>query len=141
MSESQLILKRWADVWSAHFFFVPSRPKMKQTAKRHIASWLLLAVFLPMLMLSSLHFHEVSQTIETECSDCVHHSCHGHMTATASWSHDCVLCQFLTLLMLAAIMMAVTIYVHVCKKYSAQSLCDCHTSCCGAIVTRGPPSI
>ena len=24
------------------------------------------------------------------------HNCHGHLTQSATWMHDCVLCQFLT---------------------------------------------
>ena len=133
--------EKWIFLWLFARLFVPLRPKMKQTAKRHIASWMLLAVFLPMLMLSSLHFHEVTQTIETECADCVHHSCHGHMTATSAWSHDCVLCQFVTLTMLTAAVMAVTLYVHVCKKSQAQPLCGYCAVSCGTIVTRGPPTV
>jgi hypothetical protein len=109
--------------------------------RRQLSACILLAVFLPMLIFSSLHIHEIPQTTDTECSDCVHHNCHGHLTAMATWAHDCVLCQFLTLSMLSAVMLAVTIYVHVCKKYHAQPLCGCHTACCGAIVTRGPPSV
>ena len=129
--------------WGGNVFcsFIRTFVAVKLTKKQQIASWLLLAVFVPMLLLSSVHIHETGETIATECVDCEHHSCHGHMTVTPHWAHDCVLCQFLTLPMLAAIMMAVTIYVHVCKKCSAQSLCDCHTSCCGAIVTRGPPAV
>ena len=115
--------------------------RMNQETRRHIASWMLLAVFVPMLLLSSVHVHETGETIETECADCVHHNCHGHLTAMATWAHDCVLCQFLTFSMLAAVMLAVMVYVHVCKKYHAQPLCGCHTACCGAIVTRGPPSV
>ena len=57
--------------------------------KRHIASWVLLAVFLPMLLLSSFHIHETGETVKTECTDCVHHNCHGHLTQVASWG--CVL--------------------------------------------------
>ena len=93
-----------------------------------------------MQVLSWLHIHEDSQTIDTECTAGVHHNCHGHLTATASWSHDCVLCQFLTLPMLTAAVIAVTVYVHVSKKYHAQPLCGCYATCCGIIVTRGPPS-
>lgn len=109
--------------------------------RRQISAIVLLAVFLPMLMLSSLHFHESPQVIDTECNDCVHHNCHGHLTATATWAHDCVLCQFITLPMLTAIIVAVMIFVHVCKKFRAQPLCACHTACCGTIVTRGPPTV
>ena len=111
------------------------------TTKRHLASWLLLAVFLPMLVFSSLHVHEgaVSQA-EKECTDCTHHNCHGHLTQTATWAHDCVLCQFLTLTMLTAAAAAVTVYIHVCKLSYSQPLCSHHAACCGNIVTRGPPS-
>ena len=90
---------------------------MKMMRKRHIASWLLLAVFLPMLVF------------------------YGHLTQTASWAHDCVLCQFLTLTMLTAALMAVTVYIHVCKKHHVQPSIGYHTTCCGMIVTRGPPSV
>ena len=115
---------------------------MNQKARRHIAWWLLLAVFLPMLLLSSVHVHGTEGTIgETECADCVHHSCHGHMTSTAAWTHDCVLCQFLTLTSLTAAVLAITAYIQVSKKCQAQPLCGCHTACCGLIVTHGPPSL
>ena len=109
--------------------------------KRHIASWLLLAVFVPMLLLSSVHIHETGEIIEAECADCVHHSCHGHMTAAATWAHDCVLCQFLTLTMLTAAMMVVTLYILVCKCNLAQPLHNIRAVCCGTIDTRGPPTI
>ncbi len=93
-----------------------------------------------MLLLSSVHIHETGESIKTECADCVHHNCHGHMTVTPHWAHDCVLCQFLTLPILAAIML-VTVYVQVCKKSYAQPLCGYHAYSCGTIVTRGPPTI
>ena len=87
--------------------------------KRHIASWLLLAVFVPMLLLSSVHIHETA----------------------ATWAHDCVLCQFLTLTMLTAAMMVVTLYILVCKCNLAQPLHNIRAVCCGTIDTRGPPTI
>ena len=108
--------------------------------RRQISAFFLLAVFLPMLALSSLHIHEAPQAIDTECSDCVHHNCHGHLTAIATWAHECVLCQFLTLPMFVAVILAVTVYINVCKKFRAQTLCICHRACCGTIVTRGPPT-
>ena len=114
---------------------------MKLANKRHMAAWMLLAVFVPILLLSSIHIHETGDTTTTECNDCVHHSCHGHLSSVASWDHDCVLCQFLTLTMLAAAVMAVTLYVHVCIKSYAQPLCGFRTNSCGNIVTRGPPTL
>ncbi|MBR4729239.1 MAG: hypothetical protein IK075_03155 [Prevotella sp.] len=115
---------------------------MKLTTKRHIASWMLLAVFVPMLVLSSLHVHKASSSVaETECSDCVHHNCHGHLAQTTIAIHDCVLCQFLTLKMLAVAIVAVTLYIHVCRIYYAQPLRSDYAACCGIIVTRGPPTV
>ena len=109
--------------------------------RRQLSAIILLAVFLPMLVLSSVHIHESDEAIKTECADCVHHSCHGHLTALTTWAHDCVLCQFLTLTMLTAAVMVVTLYVHVCKCNHAQPLHAFRAVCCGTIVTRGPPTM
>lgn len=114
---------------------------MNLTTIRHIASWILLAVFVPMLLLSSLHVHEEAASLwDTECTDCVHHCCHGHLSQAVSWVHDCVTCQFLTLTMLTAIAVTVALFVHVCRKYHAQPLCGHYAVCCGTKDTRGPPS-
>ena len=95
-----------------------------------------------MLVLSSVHTHQASSSaVEMECAGCVHHNCHGHLTQTATAIHDCVLCQFLTLKMLTAAIVAVTLYIHVCRIYHAQPLRSDYAACCGIIVTRGPPSV
>ena len=65
--------------------------------KRHIASWVLLAVYLPLLLFSSLHIHETSNVRDAECAECVHHQCHGHLAQLSDGMHQCVLCQFLTI--------------------------------------------
>lgn len=70
---------------------------MNPVMKRHIAAWLLLAVYVPMLLLSSLHFHEPSQEMEPTCTECVGHQCHGHLIQLSGGMHQCVLCQVLTL--------------------------------------------
>ena len=115
---------------------------VNRTKKQRFASLLLLAVFVPMVVFSSLHVHGDSfPDTETECTDCVHHSCHGHLTQTSLLAHDCVLCQFLTLTTLTATVMAVRVFTHVCKTNHAQPLCSHHAACCGFIVTRGPPSV
>ena len=111
---------------------------MKATIRRIIAAYVLLAVFLPMLLLSSLHVHETTQRTDTEC---VHDHCGGHLTQITTELHDCVLCQFLTLSMLTAAVMAVTVYIHVCKNHHAQLLCGYQTACCGITFKRGPPTM
>jgi len=90
-----------------------------------------------MLVLSTLHVHETIQRADTEC---VHDHCGGHLTQIKTELHDCVLCQFLTLPMLTAAVMAVTVYIHVCRKYHAQPLCGYYAACCGITFRRGPPS-
>jgi hypothetical protein len=76
---------------------------MKMMAKRHIASMVLLAVFLPMLLLSSFHIHPEIHLEEDECEACVHHQPHaGHFGNQTFCSFDCVLCQFLSLPFLMA---------------------------------------
>lgn len=113
---------------------------VKQDTKRHIASWVLLAIYLPMLVFSSVHVHEDSYTAnEIECTDCVHHSCHGHLMQDAVWTHDCVLCQFLSLTMLTATLVAVTVYIQVCSNNNVWYASGNYAACSGIIVTRGPP--
>ena len=67
------------------FFRTFAAEYMKLANKRHMAAWMLLAVFVPILLLSSIHIHETGETTTTECNDCVHHSCHGHLSSVASW--------------------------------------------------------
>ncbi len=115
---------------------------MNWTLKQHIASWLLLAVFVPMLLLSSVHVHEnISSEADTECINCVHHDCHGHLTQMVSWTHNCTLCQFLLLTFLAANLGAAFVYINVSKHYRAQYANGYASAYCGFNVTRGSPSI
>lgn len=76
---------------------------MKMMTKRHVSSIVLLAVFLPMFLLSSFHVHPDLHQEEGECKECVHHQPHaGHFGNQTFCSFDCVLCQFLTLPFLLA---------------------------------------
>ena len=111
-----------------------------KTTRRQISAFFLLAVFLPMLLLSSLHIHESTENGEATFTECLHNHCGGHLTQITTHLHDCVLCQLLTLPVLTAVLLAVMVYVRVCKKFHAQPFCGYHSACCGAIVTRGPPS-
>jgi Ca2+/H+ antiporter len=114
---------------------------MNLTKRRQYVSWMLLAVFVPMLLLSSLHIHESSVSAETECTDCVHHNCHGHLSQTASWADDCVLCHFLTLPMLTAAVVVAALIVNVCRKCHILPTSNYYAACYDCIVTRGPPSV
>ena len=77
------------------FVFLPPIRIMK--TKRRIYSWLLLSVFLPIMILSSIHVHEdISAGIS--CSDCINNIPHqGHISLDSVHLHDCLLCQFASL--------------------------------------------
>lgn len=70
--------------------------------KRQIASWILLAVFVPMMVLSSFHTHHAYGSGHDDCEACVNHHCYGHLAQQTADMHQCVLCQFLTLPMAVA---------------------------------------
>ena len=64
---------------------------MRHNGLRHIASILLLATYLPMVALSSLHVHH--ETVDTQ-DDCI--QCAGHFEKPHHHQHDCLFCNFLT---------------------------------------------
>lgn len=114
---------------------------VNQKTRRYIASWVLLAVFLPMLVLSSLHVHGSGVTASaTECADCVHHSCHGHMIAMSHWTHDCVLCQFLTLTFLTTETLCLIIINKVAGVRIGALKCSACVAHSGIVGLRAPPA-
>lgn len=77
---------------------------MKRSTTHHLFStscriyaWLLLAVYVPMVALSSLHVHHIAPlatVIDCEmCDTHMHHS--GHFTASTHQHCDCLACRFL----------------------------------------------
>ena len=110
------------------------------TNKRHFASWVLLAVFVPMLLFSSLHIHE-SAVEEISCTDCVHHVCHGHIAQQAAHLHECVLCQFLTLTFVAALIHLFYYYQPRKTKISLQRCTVIRLTSRNLIIPRAPPFV
>ncbi|MCR5432841.1 MAG: hypothetical protein K6F20_00415 [Bacteroidaceae bacterium] len=114
---------------------------MKTKTKRHIAAWMLLAVFVPMLFLSSVHVHELSNSLVDECSECVQHHCHGHLGQQTTLIYDCVFCQFLSLPMLAVAVATLIIYNKISKIHFAQLQSPVHFDACGIPTLRAPPAV
>lgn len=112
---------------------------MKMENRRYIASWLLLAVFVPMLLLSSVHMHESTESTEVTCIDCLHNHCGGHLTQTTVHLDDCVLCQFLTLPMFVAVAVVVALVLKKGVRLYAMNHCRIVAVACGVISLRGPP--
>ena len=114
---------------------------VKVKTRRHIASWVLLAVFLPMLIMSSVHVHETTESLDYECSGCVQHHCHGHIAQLPVSMHACVLCQFVSLPFLAAVIFAVVFYNKVYSINYAQHQSRFQLDACGIITLRAPPVV
>ena len=113
---------------------------MNVPAKRQISAWLLLSVYLPMLLLSSLHIHDSGVEREATCHECVQHQCHGHLSQFSGDLHQCVLCQILTLTYVATAAGAMLFLLP--KRlvgYARFSQATCLRSC-HSVRLRGPPS-
>ena len=69
---------------------------LKNLRRRHLYAWILLGVFLPMLVMASVHVHTAYEETAVSCPDCVHHVHHdGHLSSTMLSIDHCVLCHFL----------------------------------------------
>ena len=80
---------------------------MKHNMKRQFAAWILLSLFLPMLIFSSVHVHPSTARTDIQCAECIHHQPHhSHLFSSTICIHDCVLCQIfhLTFLFTASIL-------------------------------------
>ena len=114
---------------------------MNVDKRRQIAAWVLLAVFLPMLILSSVHVHESDGLHADECNECVHHHCHGHLGELTTTLHACVLCQFLTMSFVTTSILAVVYYKKVTCISIAQRQSNHHFEVCGISLLRAPPFV
>jgi hypothetical protein len=59
---------------------------------RRIAPWLLLAAYLPLVVVSSMHVHHETVDIHDDCLQCA-----GHFEAQHHHQNDCQYCHFLGL--------------------------------------------
>lgn len=68
------------------------------TRKQRLFAWLILSVYVPMVLLASLHVHslnEFSKAVDcVQCHTAVHHS--GHITAGNHHIDECLSCRFLS---------------------------------------------
>lgn len=68
---------------------------MKRQDKAYVSAWVMLLVFVPMVLLSSLHVHpELAGDDGAPCHECIDHTVHnGHLKAVKA-TVDCPLCAF-----------------------------------------------
>ena len=132
---------RCSKIWCFAHLFLPLQPIMSKRTRRRISAWLLLSVFLPMLLLSSLHVHEEAP-IGSGCSECVNHiPHHGHLSLNTIHLNDCVLCQFATLPFLMSVMVFVTVVSWGCHIAIVQPLDRLLLVACRHHSSRAPPVI
>jgi hypothetical protein len=105
-----------------------------------IASWLLLAVYLPILLASSFHTHHTELQEPLECAACVHHeSCPGHLDTGNIQMHDCVLCQFLQLTFFATASVAFLVCKIIKSVYQDLRTASVRVYKGGPTALRAPP--
>ena len=88
---------------------------MNVKRKQIRAARVLLAVYLPLLLLTMLHVHRPAAYVEDVCAQCVHHEPHaGHISSHTPSLHECVVCQLTTLQYIApaAVVFAVLLVVN-----------------------------
>ena len=108
--------------------------------RRQLFARILLSVFVPMMMLSAVHVHEEASSLE--CEQCAQHVSHaGHLSAGSSHTYNCVLCQFLTLPFVPAVVVG-SIFLFTIHQISRQWLV--RYAPCSVIIShsqRGPPAL
>lgn len=108
--------------------------------KQRWTARLLIALFVPLLLLSSMHHHAAAVNDETVCVECAHHTPHnGHLSAQATVIHDCVLCQFLSVVYLTTSVVVLlsltpTHVTNPTERAAFGQLCTV-----GSISSRAPP--
>ena len=66
--------------------------------RQKLFAWIILSVYVPMVLLSSVHLHSMQEYAETVkcdlCQSAVHHS--GHFISSPQQHDECLSCRFLT---------------------------------------------
>ena len=67
---------------------------MKRHDKTYWLAWVLLLVYVPMVVLSSLDFHHEWEDWDDLCQECLEHHIHNGLITVAKAHDDCLLCVF-----------------------------------------------
>lgn len=108
---------------------------------RRIISTLLLLVYLAALSCVSFHRHGEGSSDSPECAQCVQHLPHqGHLSAYGGGFTDCVLCQFLTLAWLPALLVVLFPVVLFLVSLAKASKAAVHSEFPWQRTSRAPPA-
>lgn len=101
---------------------------------RRMAPWILLAAYLPLVVVSSVHIHHDTVDLHDDCSQCV-----GHFEAQHFHDNDCPYCQFLSLSYLGQGIGQSTVILPAAERLSL-SVCEPQVQFCyGVSRFRAPP--
>lgn len=113
---------------------------MNTKTKRSLFARLLLSVFLPMLLLSSLHVHTAAPVMVGTCVDCVNHMPHaGHISLNTLDVHDCVLCQFTSLPFIVTVAVVTAVAILTYAVVPSQQLANLLSVAGSPLIPRAPP--
>lgn len=113
---------------------------MNRSVKRRLSAWLLLLVFVPVIVATSLHVHDYGEINTTECEQCLHHLHHGgHFNAYANHSFDCPLCQFASLPFVISTAVAISVAAVILKVVYTNPAENVRIGICNTRSTRAPP--
>ncbi|MBR6285271.1 MAG: hypothetical protein IKR25_13420 [Muribaculaceae bacterium] len=106
-------------------------------------AWLLLLVYVPMVLLSSLHVHSRQElSVAVDCGLCqtaVHHS--GHITMSVEQHDDCVLCRFLSAQVLVPSATACSVELPLAADRPQHHAAACVVRTVALPSLRAPPAI
>lgn len=110
--------------------------------RRQVSAVLLLACYVSILLFSSLHVHPTSLFAADECTECVNHLPHsGHISTVDIGHHECLLCQFLSITYIAAVI-ATVVFSTSYRKFRFTAPCaNLLLAKRGIISLRAPPSL
>lgn len=106
------------------------------------AAWLLLLVYMPMMLIVTLHTHCDSDlpTTAVYCQDCAHHIHHsGHFLAYQHNSHFCALCQLHNTLYLPPAVAILATALTLTRIIHSKTCSKCLLLADDATSSRAPP--
>ena len=113
----------------------------RMLARRKWYARLLLAVFVPMLLLSLVHVHEQGVADETVCADCEHHVHHSHLASADFCVDSCVLCQILSLPFVTGILLSVILFPTMSKSLPSLAVVSTANGHADNRQSRAPPCL
>lgn len=102
---------------------------------RHIAPFVLLVTYLPMVVMSSLHVHHETVDAHDSCKECV-----GHLETQHHHQQDCLYCHLLELNYLGQKSSQSTVFLPATSSYSTCNVEMVEIPCYGVAQLRAPPT-